>query len=236
MSVDRLNIYDFSKNERSIIKKCLTDTRFQSFKLSCEQELTTILKKYRNNKETLTSFELGILLCRTENKSLEEIIEIIQEKNYTTFKRLLWEYHFNEFKRAKPEDKKCEILLNDGKIITHPLQFLNYMYGTDNEFQSKIVSIEWPAYLRNIEKVVLINCTSLERFIFPHKFNVIDSYCFEHCKNINFVKLPAEVNLICKTIFPATNHRINFVWPIKVGFRMGSYFIKSNRTRTNIAN
>lgn len=228
MSVDMSNIFGFSEIERSILNKSVSDKKFQDFKLSCIQELTSILKTYRKNTETLTSFELGLLLCKSEDKTLEEIIKIIQEENYATFKRLLWEYHFDEFKRARPEDTKCEIQLKNGEKITHPLQFLNYIYGTDAEFQSKIVSIEWPAYLKNIEKVVLLNCKSLERFIFPEKFNVIDSYCFEHCKNINFVRFPQEVNLICKTILPYTQHKIQIRYPIRIGFRLGqSYFMRS---------
>lgn len=228
MSVDMLNVFGFSDHERSIINKSLIDKKFKSFKISCVRELTSILKKYRKETETLTSFELGLLLFKTENKSLEEIIKIIQEENYRTFRNLLWEYHFDEFKRAKPEDTKCEIQLKNGKKITHPLEFLNYMYGNDIEFQSKIVSIEWPAYLQNIEKVVLINCKSLERFIFSEKFNVIDSYCFEHCKNINFVKFPREVNLIGKTILPYTQHKIQIQHPIKIGFKFSaSYFMRA---------
>jgi len=227
MSIDKKNIFGFSEQEQSILKKSLSDTKFQSFKLSCVQELTSILKTYRKNTETLTAFELSLLLCKSEHKSLEEIIKIIQEENYAIFKSLLWEYHFNEYKQAKPEDTKCKIQLNNGEKITNILQFLSYMYGTNAEFHSKIISIEWPACFKSIEKVVLLKCTSLERFIFPEKFNVIDSYCFEHCKNINFIKLPQEVNLICKSILPYTQHKVHIKYPIKIGFKFGhGYFMK----------
>lgn len=226
MSVDMLNIFGTPEHEQ--ITEYTHDIKFEQFKRSCTQELISALKKYRKETETLTAFEFEKLLHLTRDKSLEEIIKIIQEENYKTFRNLLWKYHLDEFKRARPEDTKCEIQLNDGRKITHPLQFLNYMYGNDIELQSKIVSIEWPAYLQNIEKLVLINCTSLERFIFPLKFNVIDSYCFEHCKNICFVHLPQEVNLICKTILPYTKHKIQIRYPIKIGFRFGqSYFMKA---------
>ena len=224
------NIYGFSLNDFEYLKSLLENDIFKDLNAKDPYEIVIFLKVHNHEKtKRLTSYEIYKLLTLLKPTTLKEILDVIMDENYKLYKNLLWYEKIDTFKKADPEDTKCAIKLNTGRIITHPMEFINIMYGHNKEIQSQIISIEWPKCLQEIEKIVLINCISLERFIFPNKFNVIDSYCFEHCKKINYVGMPNEVTFIGKLIFPYLDHKLFFIMPQKIGKKMGkSYFMRKS--------
>lgn len=225
------NIYGFSLEDFEYLKSLPKNNIFKHLNTIDSYEIVKFLKLHLSEQtKRLTSYELYKILILLKPTTLKEIINIVIDEDYKSYKNLLWYNKIDTFKKAKSEDTKCEIKLNTGRIITHPMEFINIIYGHNKEIQSQIISIEWPNCLQEIEKVVLINCTSLERFIFPYKFNVIDSYCFEHCKKITYVGMPNEVTFIGKLIFPYLDHKLLFIKPQKIGTKLGRlYFMRKSK-------